>query len=122
MAHHIESNASSTHPSLPNKEITRGLVLSGGGARGAYEVGVLSYIVDELPGHLLKPGCLPVLSGTSVGAIHACYVAGTANALAHHMDGLIKIWEDFPLEEILRLHLKDIMSIPFELSSIFLRN
>ena len=48
-----------------------GLVMSGGGARGAYEAGVLSYILDELPGRLGRAPRFQIVTGTSVGAIHA---------------------------------------------------
>src|SRR5437667_3959 len=53
------------------------LIMSGGGARGAYEAGVLSYVLDDLPHRLGRPVRFQILTGTSVGAIHACYVAAT---------------------------------------------
>ena len=43
-----------------------GLVMSGGGARGAYEAGVLSYILDELPGRLGRAPRFQIVTGTSV--------------------------------------------------------
>src|SRR5438093_13449036 len=46
------------------------LVLSGGGARGAYQVGVLAGLAERLPG--LE---FPILSGMSVGAINTFYLA-----------------------------------------------
>src|SRR5207249_3722157 len=49
------------------------LIMSGGGARGAYEAGVLSYVLDDLPRRLDRPVRFQILTGTSVGAIHACY-------------------------------------------------
>ena len=51
------------------------LVMSGGGARGAYEAGVLSWVLDALPRRLGRPVRFQIVTGTSVGAIHACYVA-----------------------------------------------
>lgn len=51
------------------------LVLSGGGARGAYEAGVLSYILHDLTPRLGRPVHFDIVTGTSVGAVHACYVA-----------------------------------------------
>ena len=56
------------------------VVLSGGGARGAYEAGVLSWVLDDLPALLDRPARISVITGTSVGAIHACYLASTACA------------------------------------------
>ena len=51
------------------------MILSGGGARGAYEVGVLWYIFDDLSRMRGGPPKIDVLCGTSVGAINACYLA-----------------------------------------------
>ena len=56
----------------------RALVFSGGGARGAYEAGVVHYLVDELPKRLGHPVSFDILCGTSVGAVHACFLAATA--------------------------------------------
>lgn len=52
-----------------------GLVLSGGGARGAYEVGVLQYIREQIK----RPCHFPVITGSSVGAINGSYLAATAD-------------------------------------------
>src|SRR5258708_32280438 len=54
------------------------LVLSGGGARGAYEVGVLRYILGKLAPGLGDRARPRIFCGTSVGAINACAIA------AHH--------------------------------------
>ena len=76
---------------MPTKKPKRAVVLSGGGARGAYEAGVLRFILDELP---QRTGITPdfeIVSGTSVGAIHACFLAATAdenNRAAFFTDGL----------------------------------
>ena len=48
-----------------------GLVLSGGGARAAYQVGVLSYITEKLP-----QVSFPIITGVSAGAINAAFMAG----------------------------------------------
>lgn len=57
---------------------TTGLVLSGGGVRGAYEVGVLLGIVEALglKSHDMTP--FQIFSGTSVGAINAAYLTSNA--------------------------------------------
>ncbi len=52
------------------------LVLSGGGARGAYEVGVLAVLLPELEARGERPS---ILVGTSVGAINAAALASTAH-------------------------------------------
>ena len=56
----------------------RAVILSGGGARGAYEAGVLRFILDDLPQrHGIDPN-FDIVCGTSVGAIHAAFIAATA--------------------------------------------
>ena len=54
-------------------EIKRGIVLAGGGARGAYEAGVLAYIFEELPKEIIRPSMFNIFCGSSAAAIHACY-------------------------------------------------
>ena len=75
-----------------------GLVLAGGGARGAYEVGALSELLPQLDAEE-RPR---VIVGTSVGAINAAYIAATAdqpvrNALEQGCD----IWRDMRWESAL---------------------
>ncbi len=53
-------------PLAPRPPLT-GLILSGGGARAAYQVGVLAAIADLLPDSAGNP--FPVIVGTSAGAI-----------------------------------------------------
>ena len=96
-------------------------MLSGGGARGAYEAGALRFILDELPKRLGHPVRFDLVSGTSVGAIHACYLA----ASAHQEDGrgqrLADIWSSFKLEEVLPLSNTDLLRLPGRLLGLRLR-
>ncbi|NIO41919.1 MAG: patatin-like phospholipase family protein, partial [Burkholderiales bacterium] len=50
-----------------------GLILSGGGARAAYQVGVLKAIVQLLSRNAANP--FPIICGTSAGAINAAILA-----------------------------------------------
>ena len=52
-----------------------GLILSGGGARGAYEVGVLEYIFSEFVDSRGNTPNVDLISGTSVGAVNGAFVA-----------------------------------------------
>jgi NTE family protein len=76
------------------------LVLSGGGARGAYEAGVLRYIREDLAGDLGGQVHFDIVCGTSVGGIHACFVAGTADMADKQGRMLVDRWESFVLEEM----------------------
>ena len=69
------------------------LVLSGGGSRGAYQVGVLAAIADLLPNDSLNP--FPIICGTSAGAINALALAGGALHFREAILRLTDVWEDF---------------------------
>jgi NTE family protein len=90
------------------------LVLSGGGARGAYEAGVLSWILDDLPDRLGRPVGFHVFSGTSVGAIHACFVAATC---AEPGTGrrLIDVWHSLQVSGVYQVGMGDVVGIPLRL-------
>jgi NTE family protein len=55
---------------------TIGLVLAGGGARGAYEIGALSILLPYLESRGERPG---IIVGTSIGALNGAYLAATAH-------------------------------------------
>jgi len=88
------------------------VILSGGGARGAYEAGVIRYLVEELPRVLGHPVRFDILCGTSVGAIHACYLAATAHEDADRGARLVDLWKSMQLDKVLPLSARDILSIP----------
>jgi NTE family protein len=76
-----------------------GLVLSGGGARGAYEVGVLHYIARELPALLER---VRVITGTSVGAVNAAFLASRGLTPAAVAD-LAHLWRGLRVDELVSL-------------------
>jgi len=96
----------------------RAIVLSGGGARGAYEAGVLQFILDELPKrHGIDPR-FDVVCGTSVGAIHAAFVAATADQTEGRGPRLVRIWEHLQVDEVFRFGTRDLLSIPRKLMGV----
>ncbi len=90
------------------------LVMSGGGARGAYEAGVLSYVLDELPHHLGHPVRFQIITGTSVGAVHACYVAATLGRPGAGR-GLVDVWHSLEVKGVYRVGVGDAVRIPLRL-------
>ncbi len=72
-----------------------GLVLAGGGARGAYEVGVVRGIIDVLGDD--ARGLFDVFTGTSVGAINASFLAASAHLPNLGIDRLEAIWSELTL-------------------------
>jgi NTE family protein len=87
------------------------VVLSGGGARGAYEAGVLSYVLDDLPALLGRPARISIVTGTSVGAIHACFLA-SIGAAAGNGARLGAMWRSMSLTRVYRLGLSDVVRMP----------
>jgi NTE family protein len=89
------------------------LVLSGGGARGAYEAGVLAHVFERVLPRLGSDKGFDVVSGTSVGAIHAAYATATAG-----VDGpdrakrLVATWESMEIEHVFKLGARDLLGIP----------
>src|SRR5450432_2003745 len=104
--------------SAPTRPRNRGdrprvaLVLSGGGARGAYEAGVMRYIREDLAGDLGGQVQFDIISGTSVGGIHACFFAGTADIPEKQGRLLVDRWESFVLEEMVSFGVKEFMRAP----------
>ena len=90
------------------------LIMSGGGARGAYEAGVLSYVLDDLPRRLGRPVRFQIITGTSVGAIHACYVAATLGR-PRAGRGLIDIWHSLQVSGVYQVGVSDVVGIPLRL-------
>ena len=81
---------------------TTGLVLAGGAARGAYEVGVVEHVLQDVAGDLGRPLDLPILSGTSVGAINVCVLAALADQPVARAALLSDTWTSLRLAEVLR--------------------
>ncbi len=89
------------------------LVLGGGGARGAYEAGVLAYLYETLLPEIGPDFEFDLVSGTSVGAVHAAYVAATAaEELAQRARILSDVWSGMELAQMLRPSLLDVARVP----------
>lgn len=84
---------------LPDKKKT-GLILSGGGARAAYQVGVLMAIADLVPRGTRNP--FPVICGTSAGAINAAALAGSAHNYRMGVRGLERVWANLTADQVYR--------------------
>jgi NTE family protein len=89
---------------MPASNTHTGLVLTGGGARAAYQVGVLKALAQirrESPE--APPGNpFPVITGTSAGAINAAALACRADDFDAAVDGLCHVWENFSADQVYR--------------------
>ncbi len=78
-----------------------GLILTGGGARAAYQVGVLAAIAQlRRDAGVTQHNPFPVISGTSAGAINASALACHADDFDGAVDGLLHLWQGLHVENI----------------------
>ncbi|MGH8493429.1 MAG: patatin-like phospholipase family protein [Moraxellaceae bacterium] len=77
-----------------------GLILSGGGARAAYQVGVLRAVAEVLPPDYPNP--FDIICGTSAGGLNAAGLAAHANCLRSGVDLLESVWGNFHTEQVYR--------------------
>ncbi len=78
---------------------TNALILSGGGARAAYQVGVLQALTDILP-HLHNP--FPIICGTSAGAINAAALAAHPGEFRVSVTDLARLWRQLESDQVFR--------------------
>ena len=81
-----------------------GLILTGGGARAAYQVGVLQGVSAMLHEAGWQPERNPydIISGTSAGAINAVALACCADDFEHGLQCVAQVWERFTAEQVYR--------------------
>lgn len=83
---------------------TTGLILTGGGARAAYQVGVLKALAqirrEFAPDDRRNP--FPVITGTSAGAINAVALASHCDDFDKAVAALVSVWENFRAEQVYR--------------------
>lgn len=88
---------------------TPALVLSGGGARAAYQVGILRYLGER------RPDCkFPILSGVSAGAINIAHLASRTGGMGPTSAELARRWSGLETTDIFR-------SDPFSVASTAVR-
>lgn len=93
-------------------------MLSGGGARGAYEAGVVRYILEVLPDYLGSTPQFDIICGTSVGAINAAWLAATIECPRRCVRRMNVLWRSlvfseavqFSYAEVWRLFRRTILS------------
>ena len=90
--------------SLNQSHPKTGLFLTGGGARGAYQVGVLQAILSLLSAHgwPAKKNPFDIVSGTSAGAINSTAFACRADNFEESVTRLVEVWRQFEVEQVYR--------------------
>jgi NTE family protein len=88
------------------------VILSGGGARGAYEAGVLWYLFDDLTRRLGAPPRVEILCGTSVGAINSAYLAAHLGDPVLGVRRLVDVWSSLRLDDVLGFGWRQAVTLP----------
>ena len=100
-------------------DIKTALVLPGGGARGAFQVGVLKAIAELLPRNSSNP--FQIISGTSAGAVNSVVLASRAHRLRSAVAELEQVWGHFRCHHVYKTdHLTMLKSSLHWLASIVL--
>jgi NTE family protein len=95
--------------SLPSSRPKIGFVLSGGGSRGAYEAGIIHYLRTDLARRLGRHVPIDIVTGTSVGAINAAFIAATSNDPDAQAKQVIAAWSSLRIEELISLRATDVL-------------
>jgi predicted acylesterase/phospholipase RssA len=90
----VEEPPRSTEP-VPGR---LALVLTGGGARAAYQVGVLGALAQLFPRTRFD-----IITGVSAGAINALFLASRRTPLAATVNELCGLWQDLRIEDVFRV-------------------
>lgn len=104
--------------SHPPKLSNTALVLTGGGARAAYQVGVLKAAAELLPKHAHNP--FSIITGTSAGAINAVALGASASNFRLAVKRVEKLWTSLHVENVYRAGYRDLVGSVFRLiASLF---
>ncbi len=80
------------------------LVLSGGGARGAYQVGVLRILAREFP-----EAVPDILTGVSAGGINAAFLASRQEPYQQKVDELAEMWSTLRIDDVFRVDTQNLV-------------
>jgi NTE family protein len=89
----MPDSPSEVPPPPPSAEVA--IVLPGGGARAAYQLGLLRFLARAAPEYRF-----PIVTGVSAGAINAMYLAAHPEGLAAAVAGLSEVWRDLELRDV----------------------
>ena len=81
-----------------------GLVLTAGGARGAYQAGVLKRL-GEVPAFADRPSPFPIVAGASAGAINGTLIAAGSGDFSAATRRLADLWANLQVHDVFRTDL-----------------
>lgn len=89
--------AAEKKPSEPSRRPELGIVLTGGGARAAYQVGLLRFLARRFPDL-----DIPIVSGVSAGAINAAHLASHHGTFGQAVEELVDLWQNLTVQDVFR--------------------
>lgn len=98
----------------------KALVLSGGGARAAYQVGVMRAIANLLPRQ--SPNPFQIITGVSAGALNAASIATHAQRLRTGVRTLEYVWKNISSEQVYKMDSNGVIGNASSWVFSFLRN
>ena len=81
------------------------IVLTGGGARAAYQVGFLRWIAHNIPNVNF-----PIITGVSAGAINAAFLASYPGTQGEAIEQLTALWQSLSVEQVFRVDTSSLLS------------
>ena len=100
---------------LPNRDV--GLVLSGGGARGAYQAGVAAGIAELVAKRGGSSIPFSLIAGASAGAINASFLAARADDFIQATRQLAAFWSDLKTRQVFRTDFRAISKTSWQWTS-----
>ncbi|MEO0444098.1 MAG: patatin-like phospholipase family protein [Pseudomonadota bacterium] len=92
------------------------LILSGGGARAAYQVGVLTALKEILPP---QNNPFPIIVGTSAGAINAVSLASNSHDFHEGVEKLQSLWAGLSINNVFRTEWRDLFGGVYRIARSF---
>jgi NTE family protein len=89
------SDGSTQSTTEASGEASTALVLGGGGARAAYQTGVLEYVGEAFP-----RASVPLMTGVSAGSINAAHLAADPGPWARRTERLTSYWEELTMGDV----------------------
>ena len=83
---------------MENNDRSLALVMSGGGARAAYQIGFLQCLAKHK-----KEIHFPIITGVSAGAINAAFLANEKDSFHKRIDALASIWSRLTIDDVFRV-------------------
>jgi NTE family protein len=108
---------------MQSKPINNGstaLILTGGGARAAYQIGVLKAVTELLPKRTNNP--FSIISGTSAGAINATAIGASANNFRLAIKKVERLWANLEVQQVYKCGPFDILHSVLRLAASLLHN